>query len=221
MSVRSFALTASLTASIIGSTIAPASAQPSTVPVPATVTPPAPDPAQPEVLVNAPGATAPSVAPRRIAREKDPLSSGTALTWTLGGTLLGIAGLGVLANSSDPRNPLVTALALGVVATGPSWGRWYGHEMAIGTMTTRLVGVALLASISSTDDEPPAGIILTSLGMVAASTIYDLIRAGSAADEYNEQFHRRRSERGAMLAPTVLSTSNGGVASGVALTGSF
>jgi hypothetical protein len=142
------------------------------------------------------------------------------MTWTLGGTALGIAGLVVLANSNDSSNPLVTALALGVVATGPSWGRWYGNEMAIGTMTTRLVGVALLATLLDSDEGPPGGIILTGLGMVAATTLYDLIRAGSVADEYNEEFHKRRSER-ARLAPTVLSTSNGGVASGLALTGSF
>lgn len=209
---------ASVIASVIGSTIAPAaaqSAQPSTFP-----TLPTPQP-QFDAPVNAPGMTA-LVAPRRVAvREKGPLSSSSALAWTLGGTALGIAGLAVLANSNDSSNPLATALAMGAVATGPSWGRWYGHEMAIGTMTTRFLGVALLASISGGDDEPPGGIILTGLGMVAASTIYDLIRAGSVADEYNEEFHKRRSERAPRLAPTVLATSNGGIASGVALSGSF
>ncbi len=213
MSSRLATFATTIIAAVIGTASSPiaAQAQPSTVPPPRTML---------DAPVNAPGMSKVVVRPH-APDVKGPLSSSSALTWTLGGAALGVAGLVVLANSDHSSNALVTTLAIGVVATGPSWGRWYGDEVALGTMTTRLLGVALLASVSGSDDEPPGGIILAGVGMVAATTLYDLIRAGSVADEYNVRFHKRRNARAQRFAPTVLATSNGGFASGVALQGSF
>ncbi len=226
-------LTFATALSVVASSIAPAAAQsgeapqaPMPQPTQAPLAPPTPPPPPstalepfPASMSNAPSMIAPSrhklAAPAR--RGKDPLSPSTALQISLAGTAVGIAGL---AFAAKIQNNGVGTFAVLVAATGPTWGRWYGHEAGIFTMATRFVGVGLIAALSGSDDEAPGGYIGFGVGLVLASTLYDFVRANNATVEFNDDYHKRRGRK-ATLAPAVLKTPNGAVATGLSLQGTF
>jgi hypothetical protein len=121
-------------------------------------------------------------------------------------------------------------LGLGAMYLGPSMGRWYAGDTGAGSLALRTVaGVSLAAGfvmamsmvdcegVGCTDHSSAAGaLLLGGLGAWAGTTIYDVVMAKQAADDWNH-----RSAQAAMqLGPTMTSVAGHHVM-GLALTGHF
>jgi hypothetical protein len=65
--------------------------------------------------------------------------------------------------SASGEQALLGATSL-VIATGPSWGRWYAGELSLPTIGIRTVTIATVALFASASgDEPPPPSFLKSL----------------------------------------------------------
>jgi len=153
-------------------------------------------------------APAPPADPPRPGRVLDEVSETTALTLSLGGTLLS-AGL-VTAGWLD-ESPGLTGLGVLGAYAAPSFGHWYSGDYWTRGLGLRLAGtgVAMLGGLVAftecpprSDCEPsPLGVSLAIGGaaVLVAGAAYDVATAPDAARRHNR---RVREARGLIVTPT-------------------
>jgi hypothetical protein len=155
---------------------------------------------------------------------KNEKSHDLAVGLSLGGTALGVGMFLVAANrsgSASGEQALLGATSL-VIATGPSWGRWYAGELSlptIGIRTVTIATVALFASASG-DEPPPSSFFKGCAFIIAGTTLYDIYRAKTDTDEYNVRHSDRSNQMTYSINPVVVPSTKG-VIGGLALQGTF
>ncbi len=150
--------------------------------------------------------------------ERDPT---TALLWSLGGTAAsaGMLAVGIKANN---ENLIVGGLLSSLVT--PSLGEIYAGKILTPGMGIRAASaVAVVYGVASSicwdncnSSDQRTGEMLLAGGLIgyAAGTLYDIVAAPSAANEYNAA-HRRLT-----IAPTMMNSSTGPVM-GMGIGGKF
>jgi len=175
-------------------------------------------------LAQAPGETVPLPA-ASPADLKDP---STAVLISLAVPAAGVVTTIVGAQHSSGTAVLV---GVGAIYLGPSMGRWYAGDAGLGSLALRSVaGVSFIAGVGMAiaaydcegvgcSDHNKADVaevlMLGGLGMWAGTTIYDVVMAKRAADDWNH-----REQAAMQLRPTMTSVAGHHVM-GLALTGHF
>jgi hypothetical protein len=198
------AAVASLALAVVLSLAGRAAAQPGLTPPGSTpMAEPMPEPEIDPELAPLP---APAQPPRDEAGA--PLSEGTALALSLGGTVVSWGLLGAAHYVYDKNGQATAMMGLvggfGIVAA-PSAGHWYAGTRGTRGLAVRLAGVATLlagAVYKETecplfsfghDDGPPcipqrgSNVLLVGLGLVLAGTIDDIVTAPSRVRRHNER----------------------------------
>jgi hypothetical protein len=176
----------------------------------------------------------PPVAPARPIEVAPIKSEQTATALAIGGTLGGFA---LTAGALRGNSPAIAWAALAGTLVGPSLGHIYSGESlhAVGTTVLRaaggtamILGAISLTTASSCDPDlsdcsggytgqsRDEAMIWIGAAVYLGATIYDIIDARYAARRANE-----RHARSIMLAPSLVSTTGGGSAPAVSLTGRF
>ena len=180
-----------------------------------------------------------SNAPSMTQTDSGPKSEDAALALSIAGTLAGPALMAAAEHMDNGTTKLsLDSAGLLLSAIGPSAGHWYAGQASGGAIALRTTGILLMGtgiameilhgvSLVSSDDNGPqpidnhtdstAGIALVAIGGAAlvGGTIYDLVTSRHAAREYNQHHHS------VQFAPMMSRTTTGGMATGVALNGSF
>ncbi len=162
----------------------------------------------------------------------DPVSPEVATGIAVGSTLLGFALLGATASLRDGdglapvSQKILFGMTIGVFCVGPSWGRWYAREPAVGTIIVRSLALGMLVGAAQGVDGEDGGLAVVlppALAVIVVTTLYDMARADGAARDYNQAHHKRRVKLGVALnlGPAVIPTQSGGYASGLVLGGVF
>ena len=146
-----------------------------------------------------------------------------------GGTAVAISVMSTLGSFALVQaNP---GLGLAGFVLGPSFGRWYNHEIGGIGLLARVTSVYLVfkgvgqmdtggceawytdAECAAVEDTQREGerMFYIGLGLWGAATLYDFIEAGRGSARYNRKLR---------IAPTVMPTGRG-QATGIALTGQF
>lgn len=141
--------------------------------------------------------------------ERGPKSETAALVWSLAGTLVPAAAGGVIlafgsrSEGSEGSEAVPILLLIAGPLIGPSLGHMYagrtGRGLATIGLRAALSAGGLLAALAicpiecSTDESDQAGtVFLAAAGLVAASMVYDVVRAPASARWYNAR-HRSAS----------------------------
>lgn len=159
-------------------------------------------------------------------------SSGTALLWSVGTTVAGVA---AIAAAFDKESEGLLLVGAGLTLIGPSAGHIYAGEgsHALKASLLRAGGVLIftLGAIAYDEryndcyydscyyEENNDGETAMWIGglIVVGSTLYDFYDAGRAANRYND----RKRKAMYQFSPTMMSTRGGGYTPGVGVTGSF
>ena len=165
-----------------------------------------------------------------------PKSEDTALGWSLGGSLLGVAVAATMGavgpddyKGDNPGALTMDTVGLAALVALPSAGHWYAGDADVGPMVVRGAGAALmLYGITGRNDTPCTPQycfnlandrqmigLLSGATLIIAGTVYDLVTAHHAAHEYNSARHLD-----VHLSPLVTHTTTGNT-TGMALSGSF
>jgi hypothetical protein len=157
-------------------------------------------------------------------------SSGTALLWSLGTTVAGIAMIGA---AFDEESEGLLLLGAGLTLVGPSAGHIYAGEgsHALEASLLRAGGLLIftLGAIEydsyddcydyyycEDDNDGEAAMWIGGL-IVVGSALYDFYDGGRAANRYND----RKRKAAYQFSPTMMSKAGGGFTPGVGVSGAF
>jgi hypothetical protein len=174
-----------------------------------------------------------------------PKSPGIATAYSIGGSLLGPAliGLAVLNhNRGEAEDRIIEPVTDSLVMAGgvamlvaPSAGRWYAGEIGTGPMLIRGAGAAIMVlgvgqaasnlacghgDSSCSDNRSGASAVLRGGAIFIGGTIYDIVTAGDAARRYNHK-HNNSTLSSLSVAPIAHRSNSSGNVTGLSLTGSF
>lgn len=131
---------------------------------------------------------APVPAPRRDAEPGGRIDETTALHLSLEATALSWAVVLVATAADQSHSDEVNAVGLAGAVVGPSVGHWYAHSFPTAGVAVRALGVAaVLLGSEARDEGSDAGtaLVVAGAGLVAASTVYDILTAPRRARQYN------------------------------------